>query len=330
MLQKDNSPSIATVTRHTAPIAVLQFTPQSKMMTGSHDMAVRVGKIFSDDMSEVIQTIGILTAAAISPDEKDAVVASNNGEMYVYHLSQMDYVSVADIVISEDARGVKKLDSLRSAQTTNWYFETMDFSPDGSFIVCRGWTQFICVYSVRNHLLMHRFTHTRNMEFSGVGAYLKKAKDTTKADQMHQIAFGIETKIVEPEARSVRWCPTGRGSEGLLVYVTADQIITDPVDLDIEVTSDAVMYGIKLGRRDSPEDGAFLHHGALLAVETLRGALLGVRCTAACSTFVCSYCLPWGHRPRSAETASYTRRARPDGLPAPVPALTQVVFEEPQ
>ena len=66
-------------------------------------MTVRVGNIFSDDMSEVIQTIGILTAAAISPYEKDAVVPSNNGEMYVYHLSQMDYVSVADIVISEDA-----------------------------------------------------------------------------------------------------------------------------------------------------------------------------------------------------------------------------------
>ena len=270
MLQKDDSPPIATITGHTGPITALQFTTLSRLLTGSQDCTVRITDILSNDNSSVIQISEMVTSAVISPDEKDVVIASSNGKLYFYHLQETDYVPVSDIVISEDARGGRKTDSLRSAQTTNWYFETMDFSPDGSFVVCGGRTKFICIYSVKNHILMRRFAHTKNTEFSGVEAYLKKVKGTNKADEMHQLAFGMKNKVIEAEARSVRWCPTGRGmaaatQEGLLVYVSADQIITDPVDLDTDVTPAAlqkhveegeyvlaVMYGIKLGHTERP------------------------------------------------------------------------------
>ena len=252
MLQKDDSEPIATISGHSGPITALQFTPMSRVLTGSQDSTVRITDILSDDASSVINVPEMVTAAVISPDEKDVVVACGNGKLYFYQLEGTDYVEVADLNVKNDARGGRRIDEMRSAQSTSWYFETMDFSPDGAFIVCGGKTKFICVYSVKNHLLMRRFAHTKNNDYSGVEGYIKKPKSAAKGDDTAGLKFGISAKVIEAEARSVRWCPTGRGiaaatQEGLLVYVTADQVITDPIELETDVTPEEVSKAVSEG-----------------------------------------------------------------------------------
>lgn len=237
------------LTGHTQPISSLCFTPLSQLVSGSWDGTSRIWDFLETQTSQPYDAHGEVTAVAISPDGKTLAMANSSGRLIFY--STHDESFLGEINVTEDARGGKLIDGQRSAKNTRWFFDSIDFSPDGSFLVCGGRTKFVCVYSVSNLVLMRRFAHTKNTEYSGVEGYVQKYHGSGKAEEVIKAQFA-EKPVITAAANEVRWCPTGRGisaatPEGLLVYVSADQVITDPIELETDVTPDNVREAIKKG-----------------------------------------------------------------------------------
>lgn len=237
------------LTGHTQPISSLSFTPLSHLVSGSWDGTVRIWDFLETQTSQPYDAHGEVTASAVSPDGKILAIANSNGRIIFYATADESYLG--DMNIVDDARGGKLIDGQRSAKNTRWFFDSLDFSPDGSFIVCGGRTKFICVYSVANKVLMRRFAHTRNTEFSGVEGYIQKFHGSGKADDIVRAQFA-EKLVITAASNGVKFCPTGRGlaaatPEGLLVYISADQVITDPIELEVDVTPESIKKAIQNG-----------------------------------------------------------------------------------
>lgn len=234
------------LTGHEGPISSLAFTPFTKLVSGSWDGTSRVWDFLDSHSSIAYEARGEVTDVAVSPDGKMECIATSTGRILMYDLTSDEYIGEIDI--SLDARGGKRLEGTRSAQNTQWYFDSIDFSPDGNYIVCGGRSKYVCVYNVKSKLLMRRIPHTVNTEYSGVEGYIKEYHGSGKAQQIIESTLG-KKPIIEASARSVRWCPTGRGfsaatPEGLLVYISADEKVVDPIELESDVTPAAVEQAV--------------------------------------------------------------------------------------
>ena len=237
------------LTGHDGPISSIAFTPLSKLVSGSWDGTVRVWDFLDAHSSIAHEARGEVTDVAVSKDGKLICASNSNGRLLFFDLTNDSYAG--EISVSLDARGGKKLEGDRSAKTAKWFFESIDFSPDSSFIVCGGKSRYICVYSVKSQLLMRRIAHTSNTDFSGVEGYIKEYHGSGVAQQIIDSKLG-KRQIIEAAAYRVKWCPTGRGiaaatPDGLIVYVSADQKIVDPIELETDITPASVEEALGKG-----------------------------------------------------------------------------------
>jgi len=237
---------VEELTGHTAPISSLSFTPTIQLVSGSWDGSVKIWDFLETQSSKSYEAKGEITDCAVSPDGKVLAMTTSNGILLFYEVESNNYIG--EINCSSDAKGGKFIDGERSSKNINWCFDTISFSPDGSFVVCGGRTKFICIYSVVSLLLMRRLQHTINTEFSGVEAYFKKYHGSGKSEQKLQAQFE-QRSIIDAASLEVRWCPTGRGiaaatPEGLLIYTSADEFIVDPLELETDVTPEALLQAI--------------------------------------------------------------------------------------
>ena len=238
---------VESFTGHTEPISSLSFTNNVQLVTGSWDGTARIWDFLDTHSCQPYDAGGEVTDAKVSPDSKLLALTTSGGKILIYDIN--DTIIVGEMNISNDARGGKLFDSDRSARNTQWYFTTIDFSPDGQFVVCGGRTKFVCIYSVSSHILMRSIQHTHNREFSGIDEYIKDYHYSGKPEQV--IRSEVEDKnIVVAAANKVRWCPTGRGiaigtPEGLLIYTSADTLIVNPHELEVDVTPDSVKVALE-------------------------------------------------------------------------------------
>ncbi|OHT17251.1 Periodic tryptophan protein 2 like protein-related protein [Tritrichomonas foetus] len=230
------------LTGHTGPVSSIKFTQLGKLVSGSWDGTCRVWDFLDSQSSIAYEARGEVTDVAVSPDGKLVCMSNSNGRILIYELANDNYVG--EISASLDARGGKRLDGERSSKNTKWFFDSIDFSPDSSYLVCGGKSKFICIYNVKAQLLMRRISHTVNTEFSGVEGYVKEYHGSGLAQQIMDAKLG-KRAVIEAAANQVKWCPTGRGiaaatPEGLIIFVSADQRIVDPLELETDITPAAV------------------------------------------------------------------------------------------
>jgi hypothetical protein len=84
-----------------------------------------------------------------------------------------------------------------------------------------------------------------------VEGYVKAFHGSGLAEKVMIAKIG-QREVIEAAARKAKWCPTGRGiaaamPEGLLVVVSKGDQIVDPVELNVDVTPDAIDRAIGAG-----------------------------------------------------------------------------------
>jgi len=58
--------------------------------------------------------------------------------------------------------------STAASSTKNKHFATVDLSPNGEFVIGGGNSKNICLYDIRNKVLLRRFAVTQNRSLDGV------------------------------------------------------------------------------------------------------------------------------------------------------------------
>ncbi|KAK7893540.1 hypothetical protein WMY93_022692 [Mugilogobius chulae] len=181
--------------------------------------------------------------------------------------------------------------------------ETLPLTADA--ILAGGQSKFVCIYNVKEQMLMKKFEISCNLSFDAMEEFLDRRKMTefgslTLVDDGAGDGEGVNISLpgvrkgdmssrhFKPEIRvsSLRFSPTGRSwaatsTEGLVVYSLDSSMVFDPYDLDLDVTPDSIRKQLRLKEWTSAIVLAFrLNEKSLKqeVIETVPHDQIGVVC----------------------------------------------------
>ena len=251
---------------HSGPISSLSFAPNGgNLVSGSWDRTVRIWSLFArTQTSEPLQLQADVLSLAIRPDSKQLAVATLDGQLTFWSLSES--TQQAGLDARRDISGGRKTTDRRTAATVagTKSFNTVAYSADGSVVLAGGGSKYICLYSVETGVLLRKFTvsvnaslqgtqeflNSRLLTEAGPGGMLDEAEEEGFEERVDRSLPGskrggdvTQRKLQAAEVRvsGVAFSPTGRAfcaasTEGLLVYSLDASVQFDPFDLDIDVT----------------------------------------------------------------------------------------------
>ncbi|XP_042724036.1 periodic tryptophan protein 2 homolog [Lagopus leucura] len=247
---------------HEGPISSLSFNPMKCVLaSGSWDKTVKLWDMLDSwRTKETLMLNSDVLVVAFRPDGKELAVASLNGQITFW--DHENAVQVGSIEGRHDLQmGRKELDKITAKQSAKGKsFTTLCYSADGQSILAGGLSKFVCIYNVKEQILMKKFEISCNLSLDAMEEYLDRRK-MTEFGSMALIDEGtgdedgvaiplpgvktgdMSSRHFKPEIRvtCLRFSPTGRSwaattTEGLLIYSLDAGLIFDPFELDIDVT----------------------------------------------------------------------------------------------
>ncbi|NWY28743.1 PWP2 protein, partial [Pheucticus melanocephalus] len=246
---------------HEGPISSLSFNPMKCILaSASWDKTVKLWDMLDSWRTKETFIINSdVLVVAFRPDGKELAVAALNGQITFW--DHDNAVQTGSIEGRHDLQmGRKELDKITAKQAAKGKsFTTLCYSADGQSILAGGLSKFVCIYNVKEQILMKKFEISCNHSLDAMEVFCvsKEMKDyfcghrTTSLTFINsflniakcQIKFLQNYRHFKPEIRvtCVRFCPTGRSwaattTEGLLLYSLDSGLIFDPFELDIDVT----------------------------------------------------------------------------------------------
>ncbi|KAI9599231.1 WD repeat protein [Syncephalis fuscata] len=269
---------------HEGPVSALAFSPVDNVLaSGSWDHSVRTWDVFGRGRAvEVFQHQAEVLAIAYRPDGRRIAAATLNGELTFWdseHGRQLGVMDVRrDIGLGRrqvDRRATNNRDSDR-------YFNSICYTADGRSLLGGGNCRFVCLYDIDSRALLRRFEISRNFSYDGVREMLNSKRITeagpdatpmTDSEEEEELRESkrrgrgqstlrdralpgvqkgdLSVRSVKPEMRTkwVRFSPTGRcwaaaATDGLVIFSLDDASQFDPIELDMDLTPDAVLVSL--------------------------------------------------------------------------------------
>uniref|UniRef100_A0A663N554 PWP2 small subunit processome component n=1 Tax=Athene cunicularia TaxID=194338 RepID=A0A663N554_ATHCN len=247
---------------HEGPVSSLSFNPvKCVLASASWDKTVKLWDMLDSwRTKETLILNSDVLVVAFRPDGKELAVAALNGQITFW--DHENAVQTGSIEGRHDLQmGRKELDKITAKQAAKGKsFTTLCYSADGQSILAGGLSKFVCIYNVKEQILMKKFEISCNFSLDAMEEYLDRRK-MTEFGSMALIDEGaggedgvaiplpgvkrgdMSYRHFKPEIRvtCLRFCPTGRSwaattTEGLLIYSLDSGLIFDPFELDIDVT----------------------------------------------------------------------------------------------
>ncbi|XP_061215259.1 periodic tryptophan protein 2 homolog isoform X2 [Neopsephotus bourkii] len=247
---------------HEGPISSLSFNPMKCVLaSASWDKTVKLWDMLESwRTKETFILNSDVLVVAFRPDGKELAVAALNGQITFW--DHENAVQTGSIEGRHDLQmGRKELDKITAKQSAKGKsFTTLCYSADGQSILAGGLSKFVCIYNVKEQILMKKFEISCNFSLDAMEEYLDRRK-MTEFGSMALIDGGagdedgvaiplpgvkrgdMSYRHFKPEIRvtCLRFSPTGRSwaattTEGLLIYSLDSGLIFDPFELDIDVT----------------------------------------------------------------------------------------------
>ncbi|RVE75066.1 hypothetical protein OJAV_G00013050 [Oryzias javanicus] len=257
---------------HEGPVSGLCFSPvQSILASSSWDRTVRLWDMM--DSWQVKETLPLTSdglAVTYRPDGQELAVATLNGEITFWNPNTA--TQTGSISGRHDLEvGRKDTDKVTAKQLAKGKsFTSVCYSADGESVLAGGQSKFVCIYNVREQMLVKKFEISCNLSFDAMEEFLDRRKMTefgslALVDEGAGDGDGVNISLpgvrkgdmssrhFKPEIRvsSLRFSPTGRSwaattTEGLLVYSLDGSMVFDPYDLDLDVTPASIRKQLRL------------------------------------------------------------------------------------
>ncbi|NXQ46530.1 PWP2 protein, partial [Catharus fuscescens] len=253
---------------HEGPISSLSFNPMKCVLaSASWDKTVKLWDMLDSwRTKETLIMNSDVLVVAFRPDGRELAVAALNGQITFW--DHENAVQTGSIEGRHDLQmGRKELDKITAKQAAKGKsFTTLCYSADGQSILAGGLSKFVCIYNVKEQILVKKFEISCNHSLDAMEVcehrslfFISSPPQNFCFDRRKMTEFGSMALIdeggggdegvaiplpgVKREIRvtCVRFCPTGRNwaattTEGLLLYSLDSGLIFDPFELDIDVT----------------------------------------------------------------------------------------------
>lgn len=257
---------------HEAPVTGMAFDPSGSglLASTSWDRTVRLWEVFRRSQSTESMSISSEgLALAFRPDGLEVCVASLDGQLNFFDTKNGKHTGVLDCRrdIASGRRLHDKVQQRNNAAGS--CFTSVCYSADGSCVLAGGNANYVCLYDVRERVLVKRWSLSLNLALDGTQDRLDSRQVTeagnvalindvdnegelTLQERLDRSLPGVQRgdmskRSTRPQARAkcVRFSPTGRSwaaasTGGLLIYSLDEQATFDPTDLDLELTPQAV------------------------------------------------------------------------------------------
>ncbi|XP_030635954.1 PWP2 small subunit processome component [Chanos chanos] len=280
---------------HEGPVSGLCFCPvQSVLASVSWDRTVRLWDMLDSwQTKETLRLTSDGLAVTYRPDGQELAVATLDGEISFWN--PQSATQTGSIAGRHDLQtGRKETDKITAKQSAKGKsFTSLCYSADGESILAGGQSKFVCIYSIKEQILMKKFEISSNLSLDAMEEFLDRRKMTefgsvALVDEGVGDGDGVELSLpgvrrgdmssrhFKPEIRvtSLRFSPTGRSwaattTEGLLIYSLDTSLVFDPYDLDLDVTPASVRQQLRRKEWTSTIMLAFRLNEASLITEVL-------------------------------------------------------------
>lgn len=253
---------------HEAPISSLDFSPSpttSMLVSGSWDHKIKIWNCLENSSEhENVDLMSDVVCVAFHPNGEEVAVATLNCNITVLNAKSGD--QLYSIECRKDV-GLSKVDgdivsAAKGLETK--YFTSITYSADGECILAGGKSKFVCIYHVREGLLLKKFEITQNLSLDGMLEFINRRnltdfgnlalieeRDTLEGGNIKMHLPGtqkndVSSRNFRPEVgvTCIEFSPNGQQwaaatTEGLMIYSLDKGIVFDPFQMSMEVTPKA-------------------------------------------------------------------------------------------
>ncbi|EDV38088.1 uncharacterized protein Dana_GF13779 [Drosophila ananassae] len=262
------------ISGHEGPVVSLAFSPvatSSTLVSGSWDKTVKIWNCMeSNSEHETLDAVSDVTNVTFSPNGEEVAVATLSGNITIFDIKSSSQVTTIE-GRNDLSSGRLEADMITAKKNTQAnYFSTIEYSADGECILAAGKSQNICIYHVREAILLKKFHITQNHSLDGLNDFINRKHMTefgnmALVEEREELEGGkvalrlpgvrsgdMSSRRFQQEVRvfCVKFSPTGQafaaaGTEGLCIYALDKGVVFDPFDLSLEVTPKAVHEALK-------------------------------------------------------------------------------------
>ncbi|KAI4500100.1 hypothetical protein M0802_004970 [Mischocyttarus mexicanus] len=253
---------------HEGPVVSLAFNPNltsTELASVSWDKKLILwNAIENGSMHETIELISDGLYVTYSPNGEEVAVATLNGEISFFNCKTAQQVGCIEGIndLGSGRLETDKISAKKSLQAKA--FTSLCYSADGSCILAGGSSKNVCIYNVKEAMLLKKFVVTKNRSLDAVADYINRRNLTEfgniglveerdefegsssvllRLPGVRRNGNDVTCRSVKPEVRvySLQFSPTGQAwgvatTEGLMIYSLNTEFMFDPFQLEIGIT----------------------------------------------------------------------------------------------
>jgi periodic tryptophan protein 2 len=127
------------------------------------------------------------------PDGKLVACSTLNAQIVVIDINQVEQNSIISTIeckhdLSYSRKDTDKITAKKTA--FGKAFKSLCFTTDGEYIIAGGKSKFICIYNIKEEILVKRFEISCNMSFDGISVSVAVFFSEYKNDFVGQVPRG--------------------------------------------------------------------------------------------------------------------------------------------
>ncbi|KAK3923293.1 Periodic tryptophan protein 2-like protein [Frankliniella fusca] len=259
---------------HEGPVSSIAFSPSptsTAMASVSWDKTLRLwNAIESGSAHDTVSLPADGLFVTYRPDGEEVAVATLDAQVSFFNAKTGDQKSCIE-GRNDLGSGRSDTDLVTAKQTLKGKaFNSLCYSADGENILAGGQSKNVCIYNVKESMLVKKFEITQNRSFDAVDDFVNRrnmtefgnlalveereeAEGGNVALKLPGVRSGdMASRNVKPEVRvfSLQFSPTGQAwsavtTEGLLVYSLDMGLVFDPFMLELGVTPESTRKTLK-------------------------------------------------------------------------------------